>query len=117
MRTCPLMPIGSNEAGIVSLSQTENLEHLLVASYSVHAVVPPGVPNISFEGRSQHKHSPSPPHTEHTHRKTNALYNPSKVMLLNLAGNTLKLLFRTKQNPKTSLLLATTFQPIQHQIL
>lgn len=47
-RACPLMPIGSNEAGIASLSQTENLEHLLVASYSVHAVVPPRVPNIPF---------------------------------------------------------------------
>lgn len=42
------MPIGSNEAGIASLSQTENLEHRLVASYSVHAVVPPRVPSIPF---------------------------------------------------------------------
>lgn len=42
------MPIGSKEAGIASLSQTENLEHLLLASYSVHAVVPARVTNIPF---------------------------------------------------------------------
>lgn len=49
-------------------------EHLLVASYSV--------PNTLLTVG----HVRFPPHTEQTHRQTNAFYKPSKVTLLSLLG-------------------------------